>query len=75
VGADASHAWVAAYCPGAGWIEVDPTNNVVPTDGHVRLSWGRDYGDVSPVRGIILGGRGHKLEVGVDMEVRVKSLE
>lgn len=68
VGADASHAWVSVYCPGAGWLELDPTNNLIPSESHVRLAWGRDYGDVSPVRGVILGGRDHKLEVGVDME-------
>jgi transglutaminase-like putative cysteine protease len=68
VGADASHAWVSVYCPGAGWLDVDPTNNIVPSESHVTLAWGRDYGDVSPVRGMILGGRDHKLEVGVDME-------
>jgi transglutaminase-like putative cysteine protease len=49
-------------------LDVDPTNNVVPSQSHVTLSWGRDYGDVSPVRGVILGGRDHKVEVGVDME-------
>ena len=68
VGADASHAWVSVYCPGAGWLDVDPTNNVVPSESHVTLAWGRDYGDISPVRGVILGGRDHKLDVGVDME-------
>ena len=68
VGADASHAWVSVYCPGAGWLDVDPTNNLVPSDGHVTLAWGRDYGDVSPLRGLILGGRHHTLKVGVDLE-------
>jgi transglutaminase-like putative cysteine protease len=68
IGADASHAWVSAYCPGIGWLDVDPTNNVAPSDGHVTLSWGRDYGDVTPVRGVLLGGRDHKVEVGIDME-------
>jgi transglutaminase-like putative cysteine protease len=68
VGADASHAWASAYCPGIGWLDVDPTNNMAPSQSHVTLSWGRDYGDVSPVRGVILGGRDHKIEVGVDME-------
>jgi transglutaminase-like putative cysteine protease len=68
VGADVSHAWVSAYCPGAGWLDVDPTNNLIPFQSHVTLSWGRDYGDVSPVRGVILGGRDHKVDVGVDME-------
>lgn len=68
VGADASHAWVSVYCPGAGWLDVDPTNNLIPSDSHVTLAWGRDYGDVSPVRGVILGGRDHELDVGVEME-------
>jgi transglutaminase-like putative cysteine protease len=68
VGADASHAWVSAYCPGIGWLDVDPTNNVAPSNGHVTLAWGRDYGDVSPLRGLILGGGAHTLKVAVDME-------
>lgn len=68
IGADASHAWVSAYCPGTGWLDVDPTNNLVPFQSHVTLAWGRDYGDVSPLRGLILGGRDHTLRVGVDME-------
>ncbi len=68
IGADASHAWVSAFCRGAGWLDMDPTNDVAPTDGHVTVAWGRDYGDVSPLRGIILGGGGHTLKVEVDME-------
>jgi transglutaminase-like putative cysteine protease len=68
IGADASHAWVSAYCPGSGWLDMDPTNNVVPSDGHVTLAWGRDYSDVSPLRGLVLGGGAHTLRVGVDME-------
>jgi transglutaminase-like putative cysteine protease len=68
VGADASHAWVSVYCPGTGWLDVDPTNNLIPSENHVTLAWGRDYGDVSPVRGVIVGGRDHKLQVGVDIE-------
>jgi transglutaminase-like putative cysteine protease len=68
VGADASHAWVSAYCPGIGWLDVDPTNNVVPADGHVTLAWGRDFGDVSPLHGLILGGGVHTLKVAVDLE-------
>jgi transglutaminase-like putative cysteine protease len=67
-GADASHAWVSVYCLDAGWLDVDPTNNVVPSLSHVTLAWGRDYGDVSPMRGIILGGRDHTLKVAVDVE-------
>jgi transglutaminase-like putative cysteine protease len=68
IGADASHAWVSAYCRSQGWLDMDPTNDVAPTDGHVTLAWGRDYGDVSPLRGMILGGGGHTLKVEVDME-------
>lgn len=68
IGADASHAWVSAYCRGVGWLDMDPTNDVAPTDGHVTLAWGRDYGDVSPLRGLILGGGASSLKVEVDME-------
>jgi transglutaminase-like putative cysteine protease len=68
VGADASHAWVSAYSPVTGWLDVDPTNNVVPSDGHVTLAWGRDYGDVSPLHGLVLGGGAHTLKVAVDMD-------
>jgi transglutaminase-like putative cysteine protease len=69
VGADASHAWVSTYCPGNAWLDLDPTNNVVPSNGHVTLAWGRDYGDVSPLHGLILGGGAHALTVAVDMEL------
>jgi transglutaminase-like putative cysteine protease len=67
VGADASHAWLAVYCPGHGWIDVDPTNNVMPSGTHVTLAWGGDYADVSPLRGVILGGGEHTLRVSVDV--------
>ena len=68
IGADASHAWVSAYSKGQGWLDMDPTNNVAPTQGHVTLAWGRDYGDVSPLRGLVLGGGANTLKVEVDME-------
>jgi transglutaminase-like putative cysteine protease len=68
IGADASHAWVSAYCPEIGWTDVDPTNNVMPSHDHVTVGWGRDYGDVSPLRGLILGGRDHVLKVAVSVE-------
>jgi transglutaminase-like putative cysteine protease len=67
IGADASHAWVAAYLPEEGWIDLDPTNNVIPSDKHLTLAWGRDFGDVSPLRGVILGGGKHKIDVSVDV--------
>jgi transglutaminase-like putative cysteine protease len=66
-GVDASHAWLAVYCPGLGWVDVDPTNNLFPSTSHVTLAWGRDYADVSPVRGVILGGGQHSLRVSVDV--------
>ncbi|MBI1842921.1 MAG: transglutaminase family protein [Verrucomicrobia bacterium] len=66
-GADASHAWVAFYCPGIGWIDVDPTNNCIPSLRHITIGWGRDYGDVAPVRGVILGGSGQQLRIAVDV--------
>jgi len=65
VGADASHAWVSVYCPRFGWVELDPTNDMVPGTGHVRLAVGRDYGDVAPLRGVVQGGGEHHLRVAV----------
>lgn len=70
VGADASHAWVSFFCPGIGWIDVDPTNNLLPSMQHITLGWGRDYGDISPVRGVLTGGDEHFLSVGVDVVAR-----
>ncbi|MEI7728853.1 MAG: transglutaminase family protein [Verrucomicrobiota bacterium] len=67
IGADASHAWVAFFCPGLGWTDLDPTNNVLPSLRHITLGWGRDFSDVSPIRGVILGGGHHTLKVGVDV--------
>ena len=65
IGADASHAWVSVWCPGLGWVDVDPTNDLRPDEAHITLAWGRDYGDVCPLRGVILGGSGHAVEVAV----------
>ncbi|MDR2789322.1 MAG: transglutaminase family protein [Candidatus Accumulibacter sp.] len=69
IGVDASHAWVSVFCPGedeaAGWIDFDPTNNLLPDTQHITLAWGRDFGDVSPLRGVILGGDTHAPEVAV----------
>ena len=66
-GADASHAWLAVYSPGVGWVDVDPTNNLAPANRHITLAWGRDFSDVSPVRGVILGGGEHTVQVAVDV--------
>ena len=69
-GADASHAWVSAWAPGAGWVEVDPTNDLFVGDRHVVLGWGRDYADVPPLRGVIFTeGAGSELSVSVDLEL------
>ena len=65
VGDAASHAWVSVWCPLAGWTDLDPTNAVLPGLRHVTMAWGRDYGDVSPLRGVVLGGGEHELYVGV----------
>ena len=67
IGADASHAWLSVYCPGHGWVDVDPTNNLWPSDRHVTVAIGRDYGDVSPIKGVFLGGGDHTMEVAVDV--------
>jgi transglutaminase-like putative cysteine protease len=65
VGADASHAWVSVWCPPAGWVDIDPTNDCLVDDEHITLGWGRDFGDVTPTRGVILGGGEQELEVRV----------
>lgn len=67
VGADASHAWVALYVPDEGWVDLDPTNNVLAGESHVTLAWGRDYSDVAPVKGVVMGGGVHTLSVEVDV--------
>jgi transglutaminase-like putative cysteine protease len=67
-GADASHAWVAAWLPQLGWVDVDPTNGLVVGDGHVTLAWGRDYGDVAPLKGVVLGGGAQTLKVEVTVQ-------
>ena len=67
VGADASHAWVSVFAPGPGWVDFDPTNGLMPSDGHITLAWGRDYDDVGPARGILIGGQRHWMDVSVDV--------
>ena len=70
-GAEASHAWVSVFVPDVGWMDLDPTNNVEPGTGHITVAWGRDYGDVTPMKGVALGG-GKQI---VDVEVRVTPIE
>jgi transglutaminase-like putative cysteine protease len=68
VGADASHAWVSVFCGDqAGWVDADPTNNLLPGERHITVAWGRDFSDVSPLRGVTLGAGGQRLEVSVDV--------
>jgi len=68
VGADASHAWVSVYAPPFGWVDLDPTNGVRVGTDHITLAWGRDFSDVSPLRGVIVGGGTHRLAVRVTVE-------
>lgn len=75
VGADASHAWFAIFCPGAGWVDFDPTNNVRPAAEHITVAYGRDFGDVSPVAGILTGGGSHAVKVSVDVNPLTEGVE
>ena len=68
VGADASHAWAAVFCPGIGWAGFDPTNNAATSNSHVTLGWGRDYSDIPPIKGVMLGGGEHIVRVAVSVE-------
>jgi transglutaminase-like putative cysteine protease len=68
VGADASHAWFSIFSPGESWVDFDPTNNIQPAGEHITLAIGRDFGDVSPVAGILTGGGAHEVKVSVDVE-------
>ena len=67
VGSDASHAWISVFIPELGWVDFDPTNNVIPGERHITLAWGRDYSDVAPIRGVVMGGGAHTLSVQVDV--------
>jgi transglutaminase-like putative cysteine protease len=65
IGADASHAWVSVFCPSLGWVDFDPTNRCLVQCDHITLGWGRDFSDVTPMRGIVLGGGEQMLDVRV----------
>ena len=71
IGTAASHAWMSVYCPELGWVDFDPTNDLMPSDRHIIVAWGRDYSDVTPLKGTILGGGEHELKV----EVEVRKVE
>ncbi len=69
VGVDASHAWFAVFIPNIGWVEFDPTNDLIPSDQHIVTAWGRDYSDVTPLQGVIFeGGGSQQLAVSVDVK-------
>ena len=70
VGADASHAWVSVWCDEAGWVDVDPTNGKLSDQAFITLGWGRDYGDVAPLRGVVWGGGKQQLDVRVTVTPR-----
>lgn len=70
VGADATHAWVAVFIPGWGWLEIDPTNGCLPDERYIVLGWGRDFADVTPLKGVMTGGGDHVLTVAVDVTSR-----
>ena len=65
VGAEASHAWVSIFCPGIGWLDLDPTNDCQVNGDHLTVAWGRDYSDVPPVKGVAVGGGDHVINVSV----------
>jgi transglutaminase-like putative cysteine protease len=67
IGADASHAWASVYCPGYDFIDIDPTNDTLVKVEHPTLAWGRDFGDVSPLKGVVLGGGAHSVHVAVEV--------
>lgn len=67
VGADASHAWLSVWIPDHGWVDLDPTNDKLAADEHVTVAWGRDYADISPINGLVVGGGRHLVDVSVDV--------
>ncbi len=67
LGADASHAWLSVYIPYRGWVDLDPTNNLIPGDRHITIAWGRDYSDVTPAKGIVMGGGVQSQSILVDV--------
>jgi transglutaminase-like putative cysteine protease len=67
IGADASHAWISVYAGPLGWIDFDPTNNLMPGFEHITVAWGRDYADVAPIHGVFIGGGYTLLTVSVDV--------
>jgi len=67
-GVDASHAWIAVFIPGMGWVDFDPTNNQLATEQYITIGWGRDYFDIIPLKGVIMSSSSHELTVSVDVK-------
>jgi transglutaminase-like putative cysteine protease len=67
IGVDASHAWISVWSPEGGWVDLDPTNDTIVGHEYITLAWGRDYGDISPINGVIFGGGEHAVDVAVDV--------
>lgn len=67
VGADASQAWISVFISDTGWLDLDPTTNQMANEKYITLAWGRDYGDVAPVKAVVMGGGVHRLSVSVDV--------
>jgi transglutaminase-like putative cysteine protease len=67
VGSDASHAWISVYFGDGQWLDFDPTNNLIPGDEHITIGWGRDYADICPIQGVLIGGGQSRLRVSVDV--------
>ncbi|MEO6731476.1 MAG: transglutaminase family protein [Ferruginibacter sp.] len=68
IGVDASHAWFSVYIPNVGWADFDPTNNLIPVSQHITIGWGRDYDDITPLKGVIMSSGRHHLHVSVDVQ-------
>ena len=75
VGVDASHAWFSVFIPNIGWVDFDPTNNVIPAEQHITIGWGRDYFDITPLKGVILSSSPHRLSVSVDVRRIEKTIK
>jgi transglutaminase-like putative cysteine protease len=74
IGADASHAWASVYFPDYGWVSFDPTNNMLPGERHIVVAWGRDFSEVSPLRGVVHGGGRHTVRVSVDVDPQILNI-
>ncbi len=67
IGGDASHAWFSVYVPDFGWVDLDPTNDIYAQSEHITVGWGRDFDDMSPIKGVMTGGGRHTVSVDVSV--------